>query len=358
MSEIELHFAQFMVLYGIQTRRRLWRKLAKLLANGVPLLSALQSIHNRRIEAGSAKEPITIALGEWIKMLNSGQRLAVAVQGWVPRDEAMLIAAGEQSGQLDKALTNTTEIMVAKGKIQKAVIGGLAYPMFLLAIALGVLIMFSYKVIPEFARIVPYEKWHGVAKILIDISSFTRSWLPLIVAVIAGAIFALFYSLPRWSEGLRIKFDRYIPFSIYRMLQGGTWMISLAALVEAGVRIDTAIKNLQEGSQKWMNNRINECLRGMRSGLNLGDALAKSGYEFPDREIIDDLGVYAQLSGIEDALATVGKEWVDDGVESIQTLMKGLFGISILLVGFFLAFMVGGFIAMEMQMTEILKGSY
>jgi len=347
-----------MVGTDINGRRRLWRKLAKLLGNGVPLLNALKSIYDRRMASGAAKDPMTIAMGVWMEGLRNGQRLGTAVGDWVPRDERMLIAAGEQSGQLDKALLNAADIMVAKSKIKKAVVGGLAYPAMMLALALAVLVMFSYKVIPEFGRVVPYEKWQGVAKFLIDLSSFTRAWLPLIVGLLIAVFVIFFISLSRWSEGWRVKLDRYVPFSIYRMLQGGTWMISLAALVEAGVRMEVAIEKLGEGGSNWLVTRLQACLRGMRAGLNLGDALAKSGYEFPDREIIDDLGVYAKLSGIEQALSTVGREWVDDGVEKIQEMMKVIFGLSVLTVGLFIAFMVSGLIGMELQMTSLVQRSY
>lgn len=358
MEEIELRFARFMVLNDMNARRRLWRKLSKLLSNGVPILQAMKSIYDRRVASGSEKDPLTAALNIWMTRIRNGHRLGAAVEGWVPRDERMLISAGEQSGQLDKALQNAAEIMISKSKIKKAVVGGLAYPFIMAILAIAVLVMFSFKVIPEFSKVVPYEKWHGIAKFIIDLSTFARQWLPLIVALLVGLTIAFFMSLPRWSDGFRIRLDRYAPYSIYRMLQGGTWMISLAALVEAGVRIENAISDLGDGSANWMKTRSDACLRGMRSGQNLGDALAKSGYEFPDREIIDDLGVYAKLSGIDQALTTVGREWVDDGVEKIQGMMKVIFGISVLSVGLFIAFMVGGLISMELQMSTIVQRSY
>ena len=358
MQEIELRFAKFMVNNDMNARRRLWRKLSKLLANGVPILQAMKSIYDRRAATGSQKDPLTIALNVWMTRIRNGHRLGAAVEGWVPRDEKMLISAGEQSGQLDKALQNASEIMISKAKIKKAVIGGLAYPVIMAFLALAVLVMFSFKVIPEFSLVVPYERWQGIAKFIIDLSTFAREWLPLIVGLIVAVVIAFFASLPRWSDGFRVTMDRYAPYSIYRMLQGGTWMISLAALVEAGVRIENAVTDLSEGSANWLKTRSDACLRGMRSGQNIGDALARSGYEFPDREIIDDLGVYAKLSGIDQALTTVGREWVEDGVEKIQGMMKVIFGISVLTVGLFIAFMVGGLISMELQMATIVQRSY
>lgn len=135
-------------------------------------------------------------------------------------------------------------------------------------------------------------------------------------------------------------------------------MISFASLVAAGVRIENALQQMSIGTSPWMKARIDACLRGMRAGLNPGDALHKSGYGFPDREIIDDLAVYARLSGFDQALSIIGKEWITESVEQIQEMMKVIFGISILIVGLFIAFMVGGLIGMELQMASIMQGTY
>jgi type II secretory pathway component PulF len=358
VKDFELKFARFQFSHGMDARRRLWIKLAKLLGNGVPILDALKSMYDRRIEAGRVKDPVTIAIAAWIDGIRNGHRLAAAVEGWVPHDEQMLINAGEQSGRLNDALMNVSEIMVAKAKIRKALIGGLAYPVVMFMIAMGVLIMFSYKIIPEFAKVVPDEKWHGSARIMIDFANFTRDWLVVIVLLIVMLIVALFMSFPRWSNGLRIKLDRFPPYNIYRMLQGSAWTISLAALVSAGMRVEAAVQQLSAGASDWLADRSRACLRGMRSGLMLGDALARSGYGFPDMEIIDDLGVYSRLSGIDQALSIIGKEWITASVENIQGMMKIIFGISVLVVGLIVAGMVGGLIGMELQMTSIVQSSY
>lgn len=357
IKKIELKINRFLFSNDVDARRRLWIKLSKLLSNGVAILDALKSIHDRRVKSGN-NDGVTVAIGEWMTKIRNGYRLGQAIEGWVPKDEQMLIFAGDQSGRLDQSLMMTAEIMMAKKRIKKAIVGGLSYPAIMMMIALSVLIMFSFKVIPEFSKVVAYEKWYGIGKIMIDFSNFMRDWIFLVVAMIVVSIAALLWSLPRWSNGFRIRLDKYPPYSIYRMLQGSSWMISLAALVGAGMRMENAVQQLGVGANRWLADRTNACLRGMRSGLTLGDALAKSGYGFPDMEIIDDLGVYSRLSGVDQALAIIGKEWVDEGVEKIQGVMKVIFGVSVLIVGLFIAFMVGGLISMELQMTSIVQNSY
>lgn len=358
MNDLELKFARFMFRSDAAQRRRLYLKMSKLLGNGVQIIDALDTMRARRVTLKSAKDPLAIALGDWLRKMRNGSRLSQAIQGWVGSDEAMLISAGEQSGKVDEALVSAAEVMEAKKKIKSAVVGGLAYPGFMLIIAFAVLIMFSYKIIPEFSQVVPYEKWHGIAKAMIDFSNFTRNWIIVIAGLPVVMFIAFWFSLPRWSEGLRIKLDAHVPYSVYRVLHGSTWMISFSSLVSAGVRIENALEQLMDGASPWLRARILACLKGMRSGLNPGDALAKTGYAFPDVEIIDDLGVYARLSGFDTALATIGKEWITESVERIESMMKVIFGMSILLVGLFIAMMVGGLMGMELQMTSIIQGTY
>lgn len=358
MDELELKYARFMFRASTDQRKRLWRKLAKLLSNGVQLIEALETMRDRRVLLKGQKEFVTVALNEWLRRLKNGSRLSQAIEGWVGSDEQMLISAGEQSGEVDSALISTTAIMDAKKQIRSAVVAGLAYPGFMMLIAFAVLVMFSYKIIPEFSQVVPYEKWQGLPKVMVDFANFVRHWMLLLAAIPVLLIGAFVTSLPRWTDGLRIKLDGFMPYSIYRMLHGSTWMISFAALVAAGVRLENALGQLMEGASPWMKVRIQACLRGMKSGLNPGDALLKSGYGFPDPEIIDDLGVYARLSGFDSALATIGREWITESVEKIQQMMKVVFGVSVLIVGLFIALMVGGLIGMELQMTAIMQGTY
>lgn len=358
MVDINRGYAQWMFRASHATRRRIWLKLGKLLGNGVPVVEALDTLHQRRIVLKGKNDPVALAIEDWLRKMRNGSRLSQAISEWVSHQEQMLISAGEQSGTLDEALRSTAEVMEAGKNIKSAVIGGLFYPLVMALIAFGVLILFAYKIIPEFAQVVPYERWVGFAKFMVDLANFARNWMPLIIGTPVALVVLFLWSLPRWKDGLRIKADKFIPYSIYRILHGSTWMISFAALVGAGVRMENALQQLAEGASPWMKTRIHACLRGMRSGANPGDALARSGYGFPDTEIIDDLGVYARLSGFDQALATIGREWITESVEMIQMMMKVVFGLSVLLVGLFIALMAGGLIAMELQMTAVMQGNY
>lgn len=348
-----------MVLHSGNERRRLWLKLAKMVNNGVPIIKALDSLIERRVAMGQSKHQMTIALRDWSKKLSNGASLSEAITGWVSTDERMLLMGGEQSGQLEISLVASARVMEAKSKIKGAILGGTLYPVFLLLIGFGSLALFSYQIVPAFTSAVQgKDPWTGIARSLVELSSFVQSYLIFMIIALAVIFIIFFASLSRWTRrlgGVRIVLDRYAPYSIYRVVQGSSWLLSFAAMIESGMRIEMALMELEKHASPWLKDRIKACLRGMRAGEDIGSSLAKSGYEFPDREIIDDMAVYASLSGFDEALKIIGNEWLDEGISVVQKQMKSVFVVGIIVVGALLAFMIGGMFAMQIQMTNSLR---
>jgi type II secretory pathway component PulF len=350
-KQLELSFAKFQFKNSSKTRQGLWRKLAKLLRDGIPIILALEEI--RALKKPTA--PISIALSDWIKGLNDGKRVSAVVHPWVPVEESMLIMAGEQSGTLDTALESVLKVAKAKSAINSAVLGGLAYPVFLMLTAFGLLYLYGNKVIPAFTKAARGDPWHGVARLMIDAAWLIQNWLHWAGLLFVILICVFIASLSRWNSPYRVVCDRYPPYSIYRVMQGSSWIIALSALVQAGVRIESALEQLAQNAAAWSAARTNAALTGLRAGKNLGEALQSSGYEFPDREIISEIKLYASKSGFDEALRLIGNDWIEESVLRIKILMSFLFGVSLMLVGLLVAFTVSGLMAMQLQLAEILQ---
>lgn len=355
MNEFELKFARMMFKRDHAGRRRLWQKIGKKIANGVPILNTIESLSMQRIKAGQSKHATTIALIEWAKAIQSGKRFSDAIDKWVTPEESMIISAGEQSGRIEAALESSCRIMESKKQIRGAIIGGVGYPFVLILMTIGVLLMFSYKIIPSFVQAAPKAVWTGHAGLMVATADFTRDWIIPMIAVSVSLIALFFYTLPTFDGKLRIVLDRYPPYSLYRVMNGASWLISFSALIEAGVRIEDALEQLARRGSPWLKRRMLLTLRGMRSGETLGDSLMKTRTGFPDDEIIDDIGVYAALSGFDNALSTMGREWITESVVVIQGKMRILFTVSIVMMAGTTIFMVSGLFAILHQLSSALK---
>lgn len=355
-SEIERRFAQWWFKHmEASARCRLWKKLAKFMNNSVPVLQGLEIMYARRKDNHGASDPQVIALRSWIDGMNNGKRLAQTLDGWVGPIEHMLIAAGETSGTLESSLISATRVMESRRNIKTAVINGLAYPVVLIIASIIVLYIFGFTVVPGFTNVVPADRFHGMAAVLVALSAFVRSWIVACVGAFAAFLIVFLVSLPRWDGRYRVYLDRYPPYSVYRMIHGSSWLIALSSMLEAGVRLEAALQQLSSMADSWLENRINAALQGMRAGLQLGPSLSRSGYEFPDREIIDDLEVYSGLSGFDEALSILGKEWLTESVTQIEAKMRLIFYITLLIAGSIIGATFGGMISMQMQMNTAIQ---
>jgi type II secretory pathway component PulF len=352
-ADLQRAFARWQFRSDARGRQALWKKLGKLLRDGIPIIAGLQEI--RALHKPGA--PMSAAIDEWIRGMNNGRKLSDVILPWVNAEEAMLIMAGEQAGTLDEALASVVKVARAGAAIRAAVVAGLTYPVFLLCMAFGAMYFFGYRIIPAFAKAVRADAWHGMARTMVDAAAFVQHWLHWIVMAVLLLVLAFFAALPRWNGRVRVVLDRFAPFSIYRVMQGSSWLIALSALVQAGMRIETAIDQLGRNASGWARVRCDAALKGLRAGRDLGDSLERSGYEFPDRAIISDLRLYATKSGFDEALRAIGDEWITESVERVASLMSVVFAVALLLVGMVVMFIAAGFGAMQMQLMEIMQRS-
>lgn len=338
------------------TRLRLYRKIAKMLANGLPLLKVLEELRDRASHGGKKpNEPMAIVLEDCKRMVQNGHMLAEALAPWVPQTEQMIIMAGEQSGRLENTLLSLTEVVQATRKIKNVIMGGISYPLAVFALTLVYIYLFGTKVIPQFARIVDPEKWQGVAKSLYLMSLFVQNWMPLVIAAFIAILAAIVISMPRWRGNLRVYADRFPPYSIYRLLAGSGFLMAFSALQFAGVTVEKSLVKLADMSGPWLRERLDGALLGVKSGLNCGEALRNAGYGFPSKEVVDDLCVYAEYKGFAEALKTLADEWMEEGVERISIQMKILNGMSIVVLAIVIGWLVTGFFGIQQEIAAMTR---
>jgi len=337
-------------------RLRLYRKIAKMLSNGLPLLKILEELHARASEQGKkSKEPLAIILDDCRRTVQNGRLLSEGLEPWVPKSEQMILMAGEQSGRLETALLSVVTVVQAGKKINSVIIGGIAYPITVLCLAAVYIYLFGTQVIPQFTRMIDPTSWHGPARSLYLMSEWVQQWMLVSIAAVVALFVLLILSMPRWRGTLRIFADRYPPYSIYRLKEGSSFLMAFAALQSAGVTVEKALMRLADMAHPWLRERLAGALLGVRSGLNCGEALRNAGYEFPSREVIDDLCVYAEYKGFAEALKLMADEWMEEGVETISLRMKLLNGISIVVLAVVIGWLVTGFFGIQQEIAAITR---
>ncbi|EJN02927.1 type II secretion system F family protein [Herbaspirillum sp. YR522] len=337
-------------------RLRLYRKMSKMLSNGLPLLKVLEELRDRESYNGKKpKEPLAIILDDCRRSVQNGRLLSEALDGWVPKSEQMILMAGEQSGKLESTLISVVNVVQARKKINSVIVGGMAYPLAILGLVLSYIYLFGAKVIPQFTTMMDPNKWQGAARSLYLMSLWVQNWMGWTLLGIGAALVILFVSMPRWRGTVRIWADRAPPYSIYRLMVGSGFLLAFSALQGAGVTVEKALMRLSNGAQPWLRERLDGALLGVRSGLNCGEALRNTGYQFPSKEVIDDLCVYAEYKGFADALQLMADEWMEQGVEVISLRMKLVNGLAVVTMAVVIGWLVIGFFGIQQEIAALAR---
>jgi type II secretory pathway component PulF len=351
ISPFELKFAKIMC--GAADRQKAYMKLASLIDNGISLTGAVQEIWMRASKGGKKKgEPKAIMMQQWRDSVLAGRDLDQAIEGWATQQEQVMIGAGARSGKLSEVLKDVVVFQQGIGRMKSALYGALAYPAVLFSATIGVLSNFSSDVLPAFASVLPKQRWTGAAAIMGDVSDFVNNYL--IHSVVALAIIGLvtILSLPRWTSKGRVFFDRLPPWSIYKTLMACSFMLSLSLLLKAGVQLPKALEQLSSMAPKYLKTRIQQTLNHVNSGETLGQALWLTGNNFPSEEMVEDLQTFSRLSALDQFMNRVSKEVLEDGVKKIETQMKVLNNVCLIVLGVTVCMIAATIMGLQQQVAQ------
>ncbi len=183
-------------------------------------------------------------------------------------------------------------------------------------------------------------------------SDFVRAFMIPTIVLIVVLIVVCVWSMPRWTGAVRVKAERYPPYSIYRLVAGSGFLLSMASLIRSGVKTTTALEMLSRGSTPWYQERMSRTLANVRNGLSLGDSLFRTHLEFPDAETVNDLRSFSKLDGFDEMLMKLGVENLSETVERIQKQTQIMKNAGIIFMGGVFAWIAIGIFSLQSQITS------
>lgn len=353
MNKLELLYAKWMFRSNTEKRMAICRKLASLLRNDFTLIDALERLEMIESKNGTKpNEPFAIVMREWQKNLERGMSFSDATRGWVPPEETLLVTSGNLSN-LVVALENVGRVVDGTQRIRRAMTTAIAYPMFLLALTFGIIIMVGLYLVPPLADVAGNDVvWHGVARSLIWLSDFSIKYWYVFLVGFATVVAVVWVSLANWSGRLRKIFDKLPPWSVYKIQVSVGWLMSLGAMVRAGVTIPDAIRMLSDNANRYLRRILDSALRFIANGDNLGVALSRTNSDFPDSEIIGDLTIYADMNGFDENLNHVANDYLNESVRKMERVSNLMNSLGILLVSAIIAWVVLGTFQMQDQILN------
>ncbi len=345
-------YAHFVIRVYASDRLELYRKLMALLKNRFSLMDALDRLYAIATKEGKNPDDSTaIAVAHWMQKVRNGSTFSEALTGWVPATEILMLSVGDVAA-LDLALQHTIRVVEGMNKMRSLVWGAVSYPLFLMMMVSLLIWAVAQYMVPPMLEAVPTLRWSGVAKTLVDLSLYVDKHPILLFSVLPICVVCVLITFPYWRGKLRSAADKMPPWSIYRIFVGVSWLLSLSALVRAGMPVSKAMKSLAGGdASPYLRYRVERALMYINNGDNLGEALYHTKLGFPDEEIIGDLRIYAELDTFQEALENLANSWLENSIRQIDAMAAILNGIAILTISAVIAWVVWGTFAMQEQMV-------
>ncbi|MBR3555536.1 MAG: type II secretion system F family protein [Oscillospiraceae bacterium] len=238
------------------------------------------------------------------------------------------IRAGEESGNLDRAFDSMYHLFDKRVKMAAKVRSALAYPLFVLVIAVAVVIVLMVKVVPTFTAI--FDSYDAelpvMTRMLIGISNFFRGAWPYILVI--AAIIALAYKLFQKTEKGRMslaKLQLKLPIlGNIGLLNGASqFASSMTTMLGAGLPITRAVSiTARTMDNYYISSETGKLVGKLEEGKALGTSMAEAAY-LPDI-LVDMVTVGEETGELEETMNTISGYYDAELEMATDSAMKKL----------------------------------
>jgi general secretion pathway protein F len=260
------------------------QQLATLLGAGLPLDRSLQVLLDL-----AESERVKRTVAEVRDRVREGGSLSDALEeqhGAFNRLFVNMVRAGEIGGTLDITLDRLTDYLERSRALKDSVVSALIYPILLLVLAAGSLILLLVYVIPQFTPI--FEELGGdlplITKIVLGVGSVLQNFWWAIILLVALAVYQFRRMLAdtekRFAWDGRVLEMRWVGDLVGKM-ETARLTRTLGTLLTNGVPLLSALSIAQNViTNTVLRREVNDAAREVKTGGGLARNLARGGH-FP-----------------------------------------------------------------------------
>lgn len=267
-----------------------------------------------------------------------------------------MVAAGEAGGILDIILRRLATYIEKNVKLKAAVKSASMYPAVIISVAIGVVIVILWKVIPTFASL-----FAGLGaqlplptRIVVMLSNFISAYFFFIVAGGVLAVFAVkqYRKTDRGEQLLDRLLLRFpVIGMILRKIAVARFCRTLGTLVSSGVPILEGLEiTATTAGNRIIADAVRATRRNIEQGKSIATPLAASGV-FPPM-VTQMISVGEETGALDTMLSKIAdfyEEEVDTAVDSLMSLLE-----PVLIV--FLGIVIGGIVvSMYLPMFDLIN---
>ncbi len=313
------------------------RQLSTLVSAGLPLVQSLESVRDQ-----SSNKNLQAVINRVITDVEGGATLSDAMARHpevFSEIYVALIAAGETSGTLDKALERLADQQEKDAEIVSKIRGAMVYPIIVLTVLVGIVIFLLVTILPQVQNLyndLPgHQELPFVTKLLLSASNFIRHlWWLVIVLLIAWVVIGRRWA--RTTHGRSIidsfKIRAWAIGPLYMKFYMARFTRTASILVASGVPM---IKMLNTASRSIGNVHveaaIKEATEKVKNGKNLSESIKDNPYVLDLVPKMIGIGEKSgSLGGMLEKVADYYEKEIDNQIKAISTTIEP---IMMILVG-------------------------
>lgn len=324
-------------------------QFAIILKAGIPIGRAVTLIANKTTD-----KTLHRLLKQVAADVEGGRALSAAFEEhgskFLPVTFVETIRAGEESGGLSSAFDSMHKHYDKQHKMSGRVRGAMAYPLFVLVLAIGVVGVLMVKVVPTFTAL--FDSYGAtlplMTQILISISTFFQhyAWL---LALIFGVLFVLIkiYSATESGRMQIAKWGLKVPVlgEIQELNGASQFANTMTTLLEAGLPMNRAVSiTARVMDNYYLSTETGKLSGKLEEGHSLGASMKEQNV-LPD--ILVDMTAVGEDSGeMAQTLDSIGEYYDSELETAIQAALAKL--EPTLLIGIAV---VAGFIVISIYMA-------
>lgn len=321
-----------------QQQIALLQDVAAFVRAGMPPYEALESM--AQIAKKRKRKKMFGILNGVLKRMSAGKSLSVALQGQMDGAALNMVAAGEDSGDLVRSCLEAADFMIKRKEMSSILIKSLIAPAIQFVLLVGLIYYVSLQVVPAAGNLLPVEQMSALSQAYFGFGSWFIRWglISVLVFFVFTAIIVL--TLPVWVGPMRGSLDQVFPWSLYRYVQSGGALLTLSAMMRAGIPFPQAVQSMSAHSSPWAKRCLRVCMSNLSKGKNEAESLSRSGLLPPS--IDDRLSVYAKLPDFASIMVPLAHEAMQESKSRLSGFAALVSTGSMFLIAAFILFTVFG----------------
>jgi len=294
------------------------RQFATMIDAGLPLVQCLDILGSQQ-ENKTFKEVILQIKSD----VEQGSTFADALRKHPNPFDSLyvnLVQAGEIGGILDTILNRLAAYLEKADALARKVKGAMVYPVTVLVVAIGVIIMMLVKIIPTFEKM--FEDFGGQlpgpTQLVVNLSHFMQDWIVVFLGCVAAVVIAFFQArkrspdFRRKTDALALKLPVFGP--LLRKVAVARFTRTLGTMIASGVPI---LDGLDIVARTAGNMVVEEALYGVKAAISEGKTIAEplaQSKVFPGM-VVQMIAVGEETGAMESMLSKIA-DFYDDEVDA------------------------------------------